>query len=132
MADIKVVCHLLINNAPLIAVVPAAKIYSGVIPQGTPLPAISISHVSTVRRHPVAGTATELCTARVQVTAQAASYTQQKSVLALVRGALPRTRGTVNGIVVDSLMHEIDGPDFRDDDAGIFMGSVDYIVKFIE
>lgn len=132
MSDVKVVCHLLKNNAPLIAVVPAAKIMAGRIPQNTALPAIGVMHVSTVRRHPVAGTATELCTSRVQITVHAATYPTQKSILVLIRAALPRTRGTVNGVVVDSLMHELDGPDMSDDEAGIFEESVDYVVKFIE
>jgi hypothetical protein len=38
MSDVKVVRYLLANSAALVAVVPAAKIQPGVIPQGTVLP----------------------------------------------------------------------------------------------
>jgi hypothetical protein len=68
----------------------------------------------------------------VQVTVQAKSYTDQKSLLELVRKACPNMHTTVNGIVVDSILPEIAGPDLRDDDLVIFMQSRDFIVKFIE
>lgn len=132
MSDVKAIRYLLANNAPLIAVVPAAKIMAGVIPQGTALPAIAVGHVSTLRRHTIAASGTEHCTARVQVTVHASTYVSQKAVLTLVRAALVRTRGTINGVAVDSLLHDLDGPDFRNDEAGIFMGSVDYIITFNE
>ena len=132
MSDVKVIRYLLANNTALTNVVAATKIMPGVIPQGTTLPAIAVSHISTVRAKEVAKGATEYCTSRVQITVQTKDYPTQKSILALVRAALPRTRGTINGVSVDRVMHEIDGPDWRDDDAGIFMGSVDYIVGFNE
>lgn len=132
MSDVKVVRYLLANNSGLIAVVPATKIMAGVIPQGTVLPAIAVSHVSTVRQQLISAGVTQLCTSRVQITVHARTYVEQKSVLALVRSALPRTHGAVSGVNVDSLVHNLDGPDFRDDEAGIFMGSVDYMVTFNE
>jgi hypothetical protein len=132
MSDVKVVRYLLANNAPLVAAVPATRIMAGALPQGCALPAISISHISTVRQQLISAGASQMCTARVQVTVHASSYKSQKDVLALVRTALPRTHGTVNGVAVDRLVHNLDGPDFRDDTAGIFMGSVDYIVGFTE
>jgi len=132
LSDVKAVRYLLANNAPLIAAVPAARVFAGLIPQGTTLPALAVSHISTIRRHTVPGSAVEFCTSRVQVTAHASTYASQKQVLALVRAALPRSRGTVNGVKVDAILSDIEGPDFRDDEAGIFMGSHDFIVKFNE
>lgn len=132
MSDVKVVRYLLANNAALIEVVPAAKIQAGATPQGTVLPAIAISHVSTVRRKTVQRAATEYCTARVQVTVQAKSYPQKKAILALVRAALPPTRGTISGVDVDNVLHDIDGPDFFDGETGIYMGSSDFTVTFHE
>lgn len=132
MSDVIVTRYLLANNAPVVAVVPATKIMAGDIPQGTVLPAIAVSHVSTLRRHAVAGTATEFCAARVQVTVMAATYPQVKSILTLVRAALPRSRGTVNGVAVDSILSDIEGPDFKDDETGAYMQSNDFIVKFNE
>lgn len=132
MADVRAVRHLLVSNAALIAVVPAAKIMAGLIPQGTVLPAIAVSHVSTTRMRMIASPGVELLTSRVQITAMATSYPQQKSILALVKAALPRTRGTINGVSVGSLLFELAGPDFRDDDIGAFMGSLDYLITHSE
>lgn len=132
MSDVKVITHLLTNSAALIAVVPAARIVPGVLPQGCTLPALAVAHVSTVRQQLISAGSVQLCTSRVQITVFAASYKSQKTVLSLVRAALPRTHGTVAGVAVDRLVHSLDGPDFRDDDAGMFMGSVDYIVAFNE
>jgi len=124
--------YLLANNAGVTAEVAAARIMAGVIPQGTALPAIGISHVSTVRREVVKGGESKFNTTRVQITVHAATYPKQRSVLRLVRAALPRSRGTVNGTAVDAIVTDLEGPDFRDDEAGIFMGTQDYIVTWTE
>ena len=75
--------------------------------------------------------ASKLCVSRVQVTVMAASYQSQKDVMALVRAALPRSRGSVNGVAVDSILPDIEGPDFTDE-AGLFIGSIDYRVTYTE
>lgn len=130
MSDVKAVLYLLANNSTLNAQVPASRIFAGVIPQGTAAPAIAVTHVSTVRPQMV-NAASKLCVSRVQVTVMAATYQTQKSVLALVRAALPRSRGTVNGVAVDSILIDIEGPDFTDE-AGLYMGSIDYRVTYTE
>lgn len=130
MSDVKAVRYLLSQNATLTAQVPASRIIGGVLPQGIALPAISVTHVSTVRPQMV-NTASKLCVSRVQVTVMADSYATQKSVLALVRAALPRSRGSVNGVAVDSILIDTEGPDFTDE-AGLYMGSIDYRVTYTE
>lgn len=130
MSGVTAVRYLLATNANLIAVVPATRIMAGALPQDTAAPAISITHVSTVRRNLVAAS-TRLCTSRVQVTVIASTYPTQKSILTSVRAALPRSRGTVNGVSVDSILLDNEGPDFSDE-AGLFMGSADYSVTFSE
>jgi hypothetical protein len=132
MSDVKAIRYLLANNVSLVAVVPAAKIMAGLIPQGTVLPAIAVSHVSTTRQRMIASPGVELLTSRVQITAIATSYPQQKTILGLIKAALPRTRGTVNGVTVGSLLFELAGPDFRDDEIVSFMGSLDYIITHSE
>lgn len=133
MSDVKVVRYLLANNANLIAVVPATKIMAGVVPIATVLPAIAVNHISTLSRNIVSmSAATVLATSRVQITVMTKTYAEQKSILELVRKALPNTNGSVNGITVDSIIPDIAGPDLRDDDAGIYFQSRDFIVKFQE
>ncbi len=130
MSDVRAVRYLLANNAPLNAQVPAVRVIGGVLPQGIELPAISVTHVSTVRPQMV-NTASKLCVSRVQVTVMAASYATQKSIMALVRAALPRSRGSVNGVAVDSILIDTEGPDFTDE-AGLYIGSIDYRVTYTE
>ena len=130
MSDVRAVRYLLANNASLLAQVPASRIIIGVLRQDTALPAISVTHVSTVRQQMVAA-ASGICVARVQVTVMADSYESQKAVMALVRAALPRSRGVVDGTAVDNIVPDNEGPDFTDE-AGIFMGSIDYRVTYTE
>lgn len=132
MSAILAVSHLLENDAGLVAVVPAARQFAGLIPQGTAVPALAITSVSTVRRQEAI--ADNFCTERVQVTVHAATYPQQKQVLALVRAALPRRPGTVNTVQVDSILKDTTGPDFRNDqvDPPIFMGEQDFMVRYSE
>ena len=132
MSAILAVSSLLENDAALIAVVPAARQFAGLIPQGTALPALAITSVSTVRWQGITGD--NFCAERVQVTAMAATYPQQKQVLALVRAALPRRPGTVNTVQVDSILKDTTGPDFRNDgvDPPIFMGEQDFLVRYSE
>ena len=132
MSAVKVVRYLLAHNAPLLAVVPATEIMAGILPQDVALPALGVMHVSTTRQHLIAGSATELCTSRVQVTVQAADYPTQKAVLALVRAALKRQRGVIAGVDVKSVLSDVEGPDFSDAAAEICAGSIDWIVKFNE
>jgi hypothetical protein len=133
MSGVIAIRSLLANNANLLVAVPATKIMASVIPLETVLPAIGISHISTTERNTVAmDSAKVMATERVQVTVQAKSYADQKSILELVRKACPNTHGTVNGIEVDSILPEIAGPDLRDDELLIFVQSRDFIVKFIE
>lgn len=130
MPGIIAVRYLLANNATLIAVVAAAKIKMEEGTQGIDPPLIELIDISRRRLQPVAQTATYLYTSRIQVNVLASTSAQRRSVLAMVLAALPQTRGTVNGVNVDSILYESHGPQFKTD-TGIFVGSIDYFVKFI-
>ena len=132
MSGVIAIRYILSKNSALVAVVPATKIMAGVIPIATVLPAISVTHISTIERMTVAMTGGVLATERVQVTVQAKSYAAQKSILELVRQACAHQRASINGVAVDSILPEGAGPDLHDDDLTIFMQSRDFIVKFIE
>jgi hypothetical protein len=131
MSDVKVIRYLLANNAPLIAVVSASKIMAGLVPEGTVLPAIGINHISGIWNSEISEQS-KTCRARVQITVMASSYPEQKQIMRLVRAAVPRTRGSIAGVTVDSILREPDGPDFRDDELGIFMQTQDFFVTFSE
>lgn len=131
MSGSAIIRYLLANNAPLVAVISADKIKPGLVPLNTTLPAISIRQISGREHQLIKRGSGQLVTERIQITAQAKTYTDQKAIIALIRAALPGTHGTVNTFYVDSITHESDGPDLEYENPVIFEQSIDYIVKFI-
>lgn len=131
MSGVNVVRYLLAANATLIASVPSTKIMAGVLPLNTAMPAIGITQISASSRNIVAmNSSTKMVTERVQVTVMAESYPSKKAILNLVRAALPKTRGTVDSINVDSVIDDTEGPDLDDPATGIYTQSQDFIVRF--
>lgn len=131
MSGVAISRYLLANNATLIAAVPAARIIAGALPLNTVLPAISITQISGNERKTVAMSETKKFIAeRVQITVFAKTYPLQKSLLKLVRSALPISRGTVNGYDCDSVLPDSEGPDIYDPVADIFEQSQDFFIKF--
>lgn len=131
MSGVSVIRYTLANNATLTATVPATRIMAGVLPINVTLPAISVSQISGIERKNIKQSSSELQIDRVQVTVLASTYAQQKSVLQLVKDALPSVRATVNSIEVDSITQDSTGPDFYSDDPIIYEQSIDYIVRYM-
>lgn len=124
---------LLVANVAVTALVPADKIVAGVIRQGTALPALGVSHISTVPISAMdAQAAFNLVTSRVQVTGMAKSYPEVKALLAAVRKACNYAHGIYAGVAVVSVVRDIVGPDMSDGDAGIEMQTIDFKVTFHE
>lgn len=131
MSGVAIVTHLLAQNASLLAQVPAERIYGGVIPQNTDLPAIAVTHISGSERKTVSmGETSKLRTERVQVTVESPNYATKEAALHLVRAACPLSRGTVNGIVCDSVLLDVTGPDMYRQEDGVHIKTQDFIVKF--
>lgn len=127
MSGTAIIRHLLAANTPLVAVIPAARIFAGAIPLNTPLPAIAVTQISGVQRNILGMNATKYqVTDRVQVTVLGTSYALQKSYMTLIRTALPNQRGTINSFAVDSIIQDVEGPDIL----GEFQQSQDFMVKF--
>lgn len=131
MSGVAVIVTLLAADAGVTAIVPAARIFGGDVPLSTATPSIGVSQISGMPRNTVSMAETRrLITERVQVTIHAASYDQQKALLELVRRACPNQRGTVDGVDLDSILPDIEGPDLTDADAKIYEQSRDFLVKW--
>ena len=130
MSGTAIVRYLLANNTPLVAVVPAARIMAGALPLNTVLPAISVTQVSGVPFPLIKTSETSIHKDRVQVTVLATTYPEQKSILALVRAAVVSSHGTVNGLAVDGITRDTEGPDVYSDNPIIYTQSQDHIVRF--
>jgi hypothetical protein len=57
-------------------------------------------------------------------------YPHVREILALVLAACPNQSGTVNGVTLDSIIPDIEGPDLADVAAALYSGSRDFMVKW--
>jgi len=130
MSGVSVIRALLVASSGLTDIVPATKIFAGVVPLKTAVPAISVGQVSGTENLTVKMATRPMRVERVQVTVEAASYKQQKEVLELVREACVRGSGNVNGVTLDSILPDGEGPDFMDHDTKVYFQSRDFIVKW--
>lgn len=132
MNGIVAIRQLLAANGALTALVPSARIAAGVLPQGTTLPALSVTQVSSLDRNIPSPGAKRRVTDRVQVTVLASSYPEQRQILGAVKKAASDKMPTVTGIT-DVVVHtDSAGPDFMDEKATIYMGSQDFRVTYNE
>lgn len=132
MSAVRIIRALLVADAALLALVPAAQVMAGTLPQGTALPALAVTEVSVVDAPVVKLGAAVHCTARVQVTAMTASYPAQKLLLAAVRHACRGKAGSIAGCAGVTVHAAGTGPDFNDADTGFYMQSQDFKVGFSE
>jgi hypothetical protein len=133
MSGVAIVRALLVLHAPLLAVVPASRIKAGVPPLGTALPCIGITRVSGQDRNIVKPRSTVRVTERVQITVMASTYPQQEAVMALARKACRDKQGTYAGYTGCLVLTYSQGPDdSADDGSGIYVGTQDFSVAFIQ
>lgn len=125
MSAEKAIYDLLSKNAALLAVVPKSRMFPSVIPLGTTLPALTYMLVSSTEDTAIGLTSNRL-RSRIQITVAAQTYPQVKQVIALVNTACNHKQGTFNGVQVDSVIKDVVGADFRDDDEEIFYSTIDF------
>jgi hypothetical protein len=133
MSGVAVIRHLLANAAAVTAMVPATRIKAGVLPLNTPLPAISVTQISSVPYNFVnTNESLRMHTDRVQVTGLSQDYASLKALLQLALDACPNQRGTVNTFLVDSIEPAFAGPDLYDQTTNIHESSRDFIVRWLK
>lgn len=134
MSGVAIMRALLAANANVTALVPAARIFAGIAPQGTALPTLSVAEVGhreldTLARKGPCVTLRE----RVQVTIVAATYPTQKALLKATRLGPGIHRGTVAGFTVLAVQPDTVGPDLNNlDDDGLYEQSRDFMVTYVE
>lgn len=133
MTGVVAVRTALVADAALIAIVPASRIISGVLPQNITLPAISLQSISKVDRNIANPGTYRHVSERVQVTVLAANYPAQRTLLDAVRRAAADNLGTVvSGLSRVTIHTEGAGPDFMNEAANIYQGSQDFRVTYSE
>lgn len=124
--------QVLAADAALTALVPASRIVAGVMPQGTALPAVSITSVGANNRNLADPGANRHVSERVQATVLAANYPAQKAIMAAVTKAAADKFPTVSGLSAVTIHALSDGPDFMNEDASIYLGSIDFRITYLE
>lgn len=142
MSGVAVIRWLLVNDAAITAIVPAARVIAGLLPINTVLPAIEVTQISGVPSNFIkTNEKPKVHTDRVQVsvlfkgpegTPAGAGYPGVKSLLALVLKACPSQRGLINGVLVDSIQPDTVGPDISDAVAAIYSQTRDFRVIWVE
>lgn len=136
MSAVAIVRALLAAHAPLLALVPAAKVFAGAAPQGTEPPLVSVTRIygdeiSTIARRQAGKT----MRTRVQVTVLSkdpGGYAAGEKILkAAALGAGVHT-GTVLSYSVKSILPMGEGPDLPVGDDKIHEKSRDFMVTFSE
>lgn len=137
MSGVAVIRYMLAHNTPLLVAVPATKIMAGTFPVGFVLPGISVMKASNVPRNTLATVEpNRVYTERVQVSVEVKGppegqgYPQVNAIMVLVRAALPNFRGMLNGIIVESVLPDFEGPELPYPDLNIQSQSQDYMVKW--
>lgn len=131
MSAVAIIRALLVAHAPLVALVPAARIVAGTVPAGA-LPAIGITEVGSNDQDTVARTGASLVKARVQVTVYATAYPQQKAILKAAKLGPGVHTGLIAGYAVRSVLCDLVGPDMGDVTIPTFEQSRDFMVAFID
>lgn len=132
MSGVLIAGALLQGYAPLLALVPVEQIRAWMLPQGAPLPSLVVTSVSRTERQFLSEQPIRVVTERVQVTARAASGTGRGEILTLVRRACSGRTGTIANLASVAVLLAGTGPDFMDDAAAIFLGSIDLRISFDE
>ena len=141
MSGVAVIRSLLAGSAAITAIVPATRIAAGDLPLNTVMPAIAVTQISSVLRLTLQMSETpKMHTDRVQVSVlfkgpegspAGTGYPGVKALLKLVLAACPNQRGTINGVDVDSILPDLEGPDLQDDETALYSGSRDFMVKWL-
>lgn len=139
MSGTAIVRALLANYEPLTALVPAARIRAGILPENTVLPAVSVTSISENEQETTARNLTgKMIRERVQVTVLAkengdgSGYAAMKRALRAAALGPGVHTGVVAGYHVRSVLPWGVGPEIPPGDDKIFEQSRDFMVTFIE
>lgn len=131
MSGTAVIHYLLENYSAVTTLVPADDIHDGLVQEGDPLPAIGIETIGARPRLDIPMAAPgRMITERVRVHVMDTAKANVKTVMHLLMAACPNQRSTVNTIVVDSILPDLQGPEFFNPKARIYTESMDFIVKW--
>lgn len=132
MTGIAITGELLAADAAFSAGVPAGNWDFWDLPQGTGLPSVLLTRVSRVEKQFLGAMPYQMVTERIQATVRSSSGEEREAIRKAIRNACRDKVGTIAGLSGVAVKLAGDGPDFKDPDAAIYIGSVDLRVSFNE
>lgn len=111
MSGVDIVGALLRADANVTAMIPAASIKAGRLPDDVSLPALLVRKTSGVDRQTLKRGATRRTTDRVSVTVRAANYRDQVAAMSLVRASCAGRTGDIGGGTNVAILTAGTGPD---------------------
>lgn len=122
----------LVEQAAITDLVPTKRIYVGVLPMGTVLPAIALTSISATPRNTASmQEARRLHRERVQITVYAKTYPRLDQIMLALAQSVKNQRMDIAGISVQSIVPAGVGPDFEGVDPVMFIRSADYVVSYL-
>ena len=123
------VLYALMSGAGPVTAIVGDRIYPVVLPEGKPLPALVLEHVSTYRPPVIdAFAGTHMTQTRMQANCLALSHTACRALADAARAAAQFQRGTIAGVLVHSVLHAGEGPTTYDAETGAFHQPIDFMV----
>lgn len=134
MSGAAILRELLAQHPPVLLYVPDARsVRAGILPQGSPVPALT-SHTISEEEIPTLARLGKNKTLRerVQVTALARDYSSMKRLLKAAALGPGVYTGAVLGYRVKSILPAGVGPEIPPGDDGIYEQSRDFVVTYVE
>ena len=132
MNGIAAVRQLLVGDSTLTALVPATRIVEGDLPQGTPLPLISIGEVSEVDMQTTVVGGKVFVVERIDVAAGAGNYPALVPIMKAIKSAAHGQSPEVAGIANVEVRADGKGPTFRNEAASVYSRSQSFRVSYTQ
>ena len=97
MTGVEIIGTLLLNDLPLLAVVPLEQIKADALPDGVALPALLVTDISMVERQTLRRGEQVRVTERVRATVRARTGDERRAVMKLVRSCCADWTGNMDG-----------------------------------
>ncbi len=111
MNGVNIVGALLLADAELLALVPAARIKAGMLPDNVTLPALLVRSTSSVERQSLRRTTATRTTDRISVTVRASNYREQEAIIRRVKNCCAGKTGSIGGASSVAVLTAGKGPD---------------------
>ena len=132
MSGLEIIGALLDAYQPFGALVPSGNFDFWQLPTGAGVPSVVGTRISRTEVPFLSVQSVQLVTERTQWTVRANSGAERGAILRAIRDACRTKTGSIAGYDGVAVLLAGDGPDFKDDEAALYMGSTDIRVSFRE